>query len=205
LSRLNFPPKKSLKPKAVSLSSKKYDAKADENRMMENAVRGKSLYHRNLWSVFALVLFGLLTPTVGQHRPAISMEISHVALVNEAISIDYEVSAFEKTFLVGACKGSEGRKNLCDVSLEVHSPNGWKAVGTRHCGCKLGFPFPETWDIQPVPAGETGHFHFIISKISFAMESGQRLRLVAHAWIDEQSLRHQKHGIKLTTKPFACP
>jgi hypothetical protein len=42
-------------------------------------------------------------------------------------------------------------------------------------------------------------------KEEFAVERGQRLRVVVNAWPDEESMKTDKQAIHLTSPAFECP
>ncbi len=59
--------------------------------------------------------------------------------------------------------------------------------------------------VRLLPAGQAHDFSFTFPKEEFAVERGQRLRVVVTAWSDEQSMKNDKQAIQLASPAFECP
>ena len=69
----------------------------------------------------------------------------------------------------------------------------------------LGGVPPDKWKFRLIPAGRRHDFFFALTKDDFAVERGQRLRVVVDAWSDEQSMRSRQQPIQLASPAFDCP
>jgi hypothetical protein len=109
----------------------------------------------------------------------------------------------------GGGPGEAALESLCGpptpTRLEVQTAKGWRPVGLRTHDAVLGGLSPQVWKARLIPARKGHVFSFSLSKDDFAVESGQRLRLVIDAWPNEQSMRSGGRPIQLTTAAFECP
>lgn len=125
----------------------------------------------------------------------------------QSVRIQITVFSGQSELLVPHCTERKGDEFLCDlaIQIQVESPNGWTRIKPRYPNVVLGGVAADKWKSQPIPAGQSHVFYFWFSKDDFAVQHGQRLRVIVKAWRDEQSMRAQQPPIQLTTAPFECP
>jgi len=161
------------------------------------------------------VLFGILTgvflattQTVsGQNLSKPRADVPRVQLI-QSVSIQVTLFSAEKELLVPYCsEGEGGTESLCNLSIhiEIETQGRWRPIKLRHSDAVMGGIPPDKWKYRVIPAENRHDFFFAFSKDDFAVERGQRLRVVVTAWPDEQSMRTGKQPIQLTSPPFGCP
>jgi hypothetical protein len=70
---------------------------------------------------------------------------------------------------------------------------------------KAGMEPLDKWSPRSLSPGSSRDFSYRFVRDEWKVRQGQRVRVVILAWKDEQSLKSPDKGIKLKTKPFACP
>lgn len=157
------------------------------------------------------ILTGLLLATTqivsGQNSSTPRVDVPRVQLIR-SVSIQIRLFSAEKELVVPYCgEGEAGTESLCNLSIhiEVETRGGWRPMQLRHSDAVMGGIPPDKWKFQIIPAKSWHDFFFAFSKDEFAVERGQRLRVVVTAWADEQSMRTGDHPIHLTSPPFECP
>jgi hypothetical protein len=126
------------------------------------------------------------------------------------MSVTVSILAGDRDLIVPYCGLARSEEeSLCGpptpTRLEVHTAKGWRPVGLRTGDAVLGALSPEVWKARLIPARKGHVFSLLFSKDDFAVERGQRLRLVIEAWPDEQSMRSGGRPIQLVTAAFECP
>jgi hypothetical protein len=133
-----------------------------------------------------------------------------VSLADATRSVPFEITVVsgQKDIIVPYCgEGEGGSETLCNLAIhiEVESKNGWHRIKPRYPEVVLGGVPPDKWNPQVIPAKHRHDFYFAFSKNDFAVERGQRLRIVVYAWPDEPSMRTGRDPIRLTSAAFNCP
>lgn len=146
------------------------------------------------------ILLGILTMAVmlgtrqtlaGENVAMPSVQTASVELI-QLVSVKVTVLASEKELLVPYCgEDAGGTESLCilPAHLEVRSSGGWRPVKLRHSGASLGGVPMDRRRVRVIPVGQKHDFSFVFPKEEFAVERGQRLRVVVAAWLDEQSMK----------------
>ncbi len=130
------------------------------------------------------------------------------ARASQSVGIQITIFSGENALLVPYCSEGEGDiESLCNlaIQIQIESPNGWTRIKPRYPNIVLGGVAADKWKSQLIPAGQSHVFDFGFTKDDFAVQHGQRLRVIVKAWRDEQSMRAQQPPIQLTTAPFECP
>jgi len=160
---------------------------------------------RTLWT--ALLIFTLASLLFGQRPQKPRAEVSNVQLTRSVL-IEVTMFAADKILFVPFCGESDaGTKSLCygPARVEVQKRGNWRPVELRHRDAILGALAPDRRKAEKIEAGGRGRFILAISKDDFAVETGQRLRLVVDAWPNEQSARNGGQPIQMVTPSFGCP
>lgn len=169
----------------------------------------KGLSKRRIFALLIAILFGRGSLISGQAGSKPNVQVTDVR-VWRTMSITVSIFAGDRDLVVPYCGlGGSSRESLCGpptpTRLEVQTAKGWHPVGLRTNDAVLGALSPQVWKARLVPARKWHVFSLLFSKDDFAVETGQRLRLVIDAWPDEQSMRSGGRPIQLTTTAFECP
>jgi hypothetical protein len=167
------------------------------------------LSKRGIFALLIVMLFGRGSPMSGQAGSKPNVQVNDVR-VWRAMSVTVSIFAGDRDLVVPYCWGGGSEvESLCGpptpTRLEVQTTKGWRQVGLRTHDAVLGALSPEVWKARLIPAGKRRVFELHFSKDEFAVETGQRLRLVVDAWPDEQSMRSGGRSVQLTTTAFECP
>ena len=161
--------------------------------------------------VFPIVLTGALLamaqalPSQNASKP--TAEVTS-AQVSRSVSLRISVFSPEKDLLVPYCgEGEGGGESLCNLSIhvEVETREGWRPMKPRFREVVLGGVPPDKWKFRLIPAGRRHDFYFVFTEDDFAVERGQRLRVVVDTWSDEQSMRTRQKPTQLASPAFDCP
>jgi len=158
-----------------------------------------------VWS--ALIGLSLALCPSGQDPSTPTVRVSRVEAVR-SVSFEINVVSGQKDIVVPYCGvGEGGSEGLCSLAIhiEVESKEGWHRIKPRYREVVLGGVPPDKWNPLVIPAKHGHDFAFGFSKNDFAVERGQRLRVVVDAWPDEPSMRTGRDPIKLTSAAFDCP
>jgi hypothetical protein len=160
----------------------------------------------SVWSTLIGLSLALMGPG-GQDASTPRVSVSRVDAVR-SVSFEITVVSGQKDIVVPYCGvGEGGSEALCNLAIhvEVQGKDGWHRIEPRHRERVLGGVPPDKWKPLVIPAKHGHDFDFGFSKNDFAVEGGQRLRIVVYAWPDEPSMRTGRDPIKLTSAAFNCP
>jgi len=147
--------------------------------------------------------------TAAQDGPKPDIRVTEARPVHSLV-ITVSVSSSDEKLVVPNC-GQDllGQESLCGppfpTHLEVQTAKGWHSVGFRTPDRVLGSLSPKIWKASEIPPGGHRKFVFLVSKDDFALETGQRVRIVVDAWHDEQSMRNGGKSLQIVSLPFNCP
>ena len=155
----------------------------------------------------AALLFGITLPLSSQSPPRANASIADVVLI-QTVSVRITVSSPETQLFVPYCgEGESGSEALCNLAIhiEAETRDGWRPMRLRTTDAVLGGAPSDRWKVRQIPAGRRHDFVFAFPKNEFAVERGERLRIVVDAWPDEQSMKTGGAPVRLATAPFECP
>jgi hypothetical protein len=158
-------------------------------------------------AVTAVFLLVIGQPLLSQNTPKANASVANVQLI-ETVSLQLTVFSPETQLIVPYCgEGESGSETLCNLAIhvEVETGSGWRPMRLRTTDAVLGGVPSDRWKVRQIAAGRRRDFVFAFPKNEFAVEHGQRLRIVIDAWPDEHSMKMGGAPIKLTTAPFKCP
>ena len=150
---------------------------------------------RTLLGILTMVL-GTTQAFSGQNASKPTVQTKSVELTH-LVSVEITVFSPEKDLVVPYCGDGEGRADsLCILPayLEVQTSRGWKPVKLRHSDAVLGEVPLDRRRLRLIPAGQNHDFSMSFRKEEFAVERGQRLRVVVNAWPDEESMKSDKRA-----------
>lgn len=156
---------------------------------------------------WAIVIFCSMGNTSWAQSVAPKIQATGIQLVNSVVG-DVLIDAPNRSVVIPFCgEGESGRQSLCSLSshFEVQTPTGWISAKLRYKDVVLGGMTSKQWKLQTIPSGERQAFSFAFSKNVYAIDRGQKVRIVVDAWLDEASAREGKNPIQLITPPFDCP
>ncbi len=162
---------------------------------------------RTALPVIAMVAVGAAQALSGQNASKPSVQTKGVDLTH-LVSVEITLFSPEHDLLVPNYGNGEGRaESLCirPAYLEVQTSRGWQPVKLRHSDAVLGSVPLDQRRVRLIPAGQKHDFSFAFPKEEFAVERGQRLRVVVTTWPDEQSMKDDKQAIQLASPAFECP
>src|SRR4029077_1869996 len=159
-----------------------------------------------VWNTLIGLSLALMGPG-GQNASTPTVRLSRAYAVR-SVSFAINVVSGQKDIVVPYCGvGEGGSEALCSLAIhiEIESKEGWHRIKPRYREMVLGGVPPDKWKPLVIPAKHGHDFDFGFSKNDFAVERGQRLRIVVYAWPDEPSMRTGRDPIKLTSAAFDCP
>jgi hypothetical protein len=120
------------------------------------------------------------------------------------ILVEVNLYAGDKPVFVPSC----GKGNfLCTgmMHLEVETPEGWREPKLRFKNIVLGRVLKDKVDLVVIAPHHGMDFEAGFSPEVWAIDRGQRLRLVVDTWGDEQSMRNGEQSRQLISPVFECP
>jgi hypothetical protein len=156
--------------------------------------------------LITIALFETAWPLSGQNEGGAKVL---VLAVRSLIQVEINVQEPGNQLFIPFCeKRQYGDESLCTgtARLEVETGHEWRSAKLRTNDAVLGGFNPKGGAkgiLIPPGGGDTFMFEF--SKDLFAVERGQRLRVVVDAWPDEESMKANKPSIQLASPPFECP
>jgi hypothetical protein len=123
---------------------------------------------------------------------------------NHSVTLHIQVSSPTKPLVVPACdRLPDGAESPCWIEIQTETPQGWQMMQPKYA--KAGMEPLDKWSPRSLSPGSSRDFSYRFVRDEWKVRQGQRVRVVILAWKDEQSLKSPDKGIKLKTKPFACP
>jgi hypothetical protein len=154
----------------------------------------------------AVALLGIAPLLSGQNEHGAELVILGT---NTLVEVEMNIQKPRKQLFVPYCEERRsGEKYLCTgaARLEVETRHGWQSVKLRTDDAVLGGFNPKGGAPgKLIPPGGGTTFIFAFSKELFAVEHGQRLRVMVEAWPDEESMKAGDPSIQLASPPFKCP
>lgn len=157
-------------------------------------------------SIAGMLALASLGSALGQPSRE-TLQLNSVRLYT-SLAVEIRLFSAAQDMVVPYCgEGEGGSLTLCNlaVRLERETRNGWRRVGLRHADAVLGGVPAEKWRFRLIAAGRWHDFHFLFPKDDFAVERGQRLRVVVDTWSGEPSMRSGQPPLRVASAIFTCP
>ncbi len=176
------------------------------SRRHTNGVRGL------LFTILALAI--MLSSVVCAQQTDRNEETANISSARtvELVSVDVTVRTSDRQLFVPVCGKQMADEFLCFGSatamVEVETRQGWTPIKSRP-DIMVGYYSPTGSVDRLIPPRTQARFTLEFSKRSYAIDQGQRARLVIMAWPDRETMvknwQNTDHTIRIVTSEFQLP